>query len=54
MVNIQDNCGVCVRRVEFELGEVGVGVKAIEASHDVAVLVRAIRALVNGSNPLTS
>ena len=52
MVNIQDNCGVCVRRVEFELGEVGVGVLRVEAPQDVIVLVRTERALVNGLNPL--
>ena len=44
MVNIQDNCGVCVRRVEFELGEVGVGVLRVEAPQDVIVLVRTERA----------
>ena len=34
IIHVQDNCGVCVRRVEFELGEVGVcvlGAKSITA-----------------------
>ena len=49
-VAVQDDGNVGVRWLELELGEVGVGVLCIEAPDDVAVLVRAIRALVNGGD----
>ena len=52
MVNIQDNCGVYVTRVELQLWERPPSVRGVEAPQDMRVFTRAEWVGVDGLNAL--